>query len=245
MLDTLPSSPPLPGVVQTVAWGLRPQSFFNACRRRYGPTFTMRFFDGTDIVVLSKPEDIRALFALTADEFETGRDNADILEPFLGRRTVLALDGPEHRDERRRLQHAFRSERLDSHRQIVADATLAEMATWRAGSQVRLHDATRTITLEVILRAVFGAEEGRELRGLRDALDPFLTDSTASPLLLVRQLRRDLGRRSPWGRFVRQRAAVHREVLALVGQRRAQDDVGERTDMLSALLEGTDDDSLV
>ena len=245
MLDTLPSGPPLPGVVQTLAWGVRPQSFFNACRRRYGPTFTMRFYDGTDVVVLSRPEDIRAVFALNADEFETGRDNADMLEPFLGSRTVLALDGDEHRDERRRLQHAFRSERLDSYRQIVVDATLDEMATWRAGSQVRLHDATRTIALEVILRAVFGAEEGRELQGLRDALDPFLTDSTGSPLVLIPQLRRDLGGRSPWGRFVRQRSAVHREVLALVARRRAQGDVGERTDMLSALLEGTDDDSLV
>src|SRR6476469_8817187 len=119
MLDTLPSGPPLPGVVQTVAWGLRPQPFFEACRRRYGPTFTMRFYDGSDIVIISKHDDIRALFALTGDEFETGQDNADMLEPFLGRRTVLALDGDEHRDERRRLQHAFRTERVDTYRQIV------------------------------------------------------------------------------------------------------------------------------
>jgi cytochrome P450 len=232
-------------VVQTLAWGLRPQSFFERCRRRYGATFTMCFYDGSDIVVLSRPEDIRALFALTADQFETGQDNAEMLEPFLGRRSLLALDGDAHRDERRRLQHAFRSERLDAYRQIVVDATLAEMAAWRAGSQVRLHDTTRTIALEVILRAVFGAEEGRELQGLRDALCPFLEDSTGSLLILIPQFRRDLGGRSPWSRFVRQRAAVHREVLTLVARRRAHDDVSERTDMLSALLEGTDDDSLV
>ena len=120
MLDTLPSGPPVPGLVQTVAWGLRPQSFFNACRRRYGPTFTMRFYDGTPIVVVSEPDDIRALFALGPDEFEAGSAAAEVLEPFLGSRSLLVLDGTEHRDERRRLQHAFRSERLETHRRIAS-----------------------------------------------------------------------------------------------------------------------------
>ena len=76
--DRLPPGPPLPGVIQTVAWGLRPLRLFAACRRRYGPTFTIRFYDGSPIVVVSEPDDIRALFALGPDQFQAG--NADVLE---------------------------------------------------------------------------------------------------------------------------------------------------------------------
>src|SRR5438270_10343928 len=155
--DGLPPGPPLPGVVQTVAWGVRPISFFDACRRRYGPTFTIRFYDGSPIVVLSEPEDLRALFALGPHQFEAGRDNADILEPFLGARSLLLLDGDEHREERRRLQHVFRAEGLETYRRIIVDTARAEMATWSVGEAFPMHDRTRTITLEAILRAVFGA----------------------------------------------------------------------------------------
>jgi cytochrome P450 len=119
------------------------------------------------------------------------------------------------------------------------------MSRWQRGAHLCLHDATRTIALEVILRAVFGAEDGMELQGLRDALRPYLADSSASVLILIPPFRRDLGPRSPWGKFVRQRAAVHREVLALVDRRRSQPDVGARPDMLSALVQGSEDDTLV
>jgi len=242
--NVLPPGPPLPGVLQTLAWGLRPVSFFEACRKRYGPTFTFHLYDGRPIVVISKAEDVKALLALGADEFECGSQQAEMLEPFLGTRTVLALDGVEHREERRRLQHAFRTERVDSYRDVVAEATLADMQTWPAGTPFALHERTRAIALEVILRAVFGAGEGPELDGLRRALVPFLANG--SLLILIPAVRRDLGSHSPWGRFIRQRAAVHREVLALVERRRSRPELlGARTDMLSALVQGTDDDSLV
>src|SRR5438309_211260 len=116
--ETLPPGPPLPGAVQTVAWGLRPWRFLAACRRRYGSTFTIRFYDGSPIVVVSEPDDVRAVFALGADEFEAGTDSAELLEPFLGARSVLLMDGAEHRDERRRLQHAFQAERLETYRDL-------------------------------------------------------------------------------------------------------------------------------
>jgi cytochrome P450 len=232
---TLPPGPPLPGVVQTVAWGLRPWRFFEACRRRYGPTFTIRFFDGTPIVVLSEPDDIRAVFALSADEFEANR-NAEVLEPFLGSRSVVTLDGSEHREERRRLQHAFRAERLETYRRLVVDAALADMARWPVGRPFAIHERTRAITLEVILRAVFGAATEPELAPLRAALGAFLVDSSGSLLVLAPPLRRDLGPRSPWGKFVRQRDAVHAAVWSLIAARRSAADLEAAPDILSALL---------
>ena len=231
----LPPGPPLPGAVQTVAWGLRPWRFFAACRRRYGPTFTIRFFDGTPIVVVSEPDDIRALFALSGDQFEASR-NSELLEPFLGSRSVVSLDGDEHRQERRRLQHAFRGERLENYRRLVVDATLADMAQWPVGRAFSMHERTRTITLEVILRAVFGARLEHETTGLRAALGTFLADSSGSLLALAPPFRHDLGAWSPWGKFVRQRDAVHDEVWALIAARRHAPDLDAAPDILSALI---------
>jgi cytochrome P450 family 135 len=242
---TLPPGPPLPGAVQTVAWGLRPWRFFDACRRRYGSTFTIRFYDGTPIVVLSNPDDIRAVFALGGDEFEANR-NSEVLEPFLGSRSVLLLDGDDHRDERRRLQHAFRAERLETYRRLVVGATLADMAHWPVDRPFAIHDRTRAITLEVILRAVFGAAVEAELLPLRAALGTFLAESSGSLLALAPPLRYDFGPRSPWGKFVRQRDAVHAEVWALIARRRSAPDVDTAPDILSALLvAGCDGQSLL
>jgi cytochrome P450 len=233
--SALPPGPPLPAAVQMLAWGLRPWRFLDVCRRRYGNTFTIRFPDGIPNVVISEPDDLRALFALRSDQFEVSR-NSELLEPFLGSRSVVSLDGDEHREERRRLQHAFRGERLETYGRLVVDVTIADMARWPVGRPFALHERTRAITLEVILRAVFGARTEEELRPLRAALGLFLADSSGSPLALAPPLRRDLGPRSPWGKFVRQRDAVHAEVRALIAARRLAPDVDTAPDILSALL---------
>jgi cytochrome P450 family 135 len=235
----LPAGPRLPGFVQTGAWGLRPFRFFDACRRRFGPTFTVRFYDGRPIVVASLPADLRTVFALGADEVEVGAGNADILEPFLGARSVLVLDGEDHRQERRRLQHAFHAERVDAYRQLVATTTRNRIGTWPLGTPITVHTEMRAITLDVILHAVFGADDPDELQQLRGALAPFLADSSGSVFVLIPPFRHELGGRTPWARFVRQRAAVHHEVLGLIGRRR-NTDLEARHDMLSALLRAGD-----
>jgi cytochrome P450 family 135 len=115
---------------------------------------------------------------------------------------------------------------------------------WRRAERVKdlwahppitVHDEMRAITLDVILQAVFGADDPTELRRLRGALAPFLADSSGSVLVLIPPFRHELGGRTPWARFVRQRAAVHREVLALIDRRRRTDLQGHN-DMLSVLL---------
>ena len=239
MEPQLPPGPRLPGFIQIAAWGLRPFQFFDACRRWFGPTFTIRFYDGRPIVVVSLPADLKTVFALGGDEVEVGAGNADILEPFLGARSLLVLDGEAHRQERRRLQHAFHAERVDVYRQLIATTTRNRIGTWPLGTPITMHDEMRAITLDVIVKAVFGADDPTELQRLRGALAPFLADSSGSVLVLIPPFRHELGGRTPWARFVRQRAAVHREVLALIDRRRRTDLEG-RNDMLSVLLRAGD-----
>jgi cytochrome P450 len=231
-MSALPPGPAWPRAVQTVAWGLRPQQFFAACRRRFGDTFTIRFYDGRQLVVVSRPDDVRAVFGLRAGEF--GVTDPEILEPFLGPSSVLVLDGDDHRAERRRLQHAFHAERLERYRALVAEATHRSVRGWPVGAPFPLHEQFRAITLDVILEAVFGGE-GHDRHRLRAALADFLADGSDSVFVLIPLFRRELGGRSPWARFVRQRDAVHREMRALIRRRRAQPSDG--VDVLSALLD--------
>jgi cytochrome P450 len=235
----LPRGPRLPWFVQTMAWGLRPFRFFDACRRRFGPTFTIRLYDRRPVVVVSLPADIKAVFALAAEEVEVGAGNADILEPFLGPRSLLVLDGEVHRQQRRRLQHAFHAERVDVYRQLIATTARDRIRMWPLGTPITVHEEMRGITLDVILHAVFGADDPDELRRLRGALAPFLADSSGSLFVLIPPFRHELGGRTPWARFVRQRAAVHHEVLAWIARRR-RTDLEARHDMLSVLLRAGD-----
>jgi cytochrome P450 len=239
MEPRLPPGPHLSGFIQTVAWGLRPFRFFDACRRRFGPTFTIHLYDRRPVVVVSLPADIKTVFALTAEEVEVGAGNADILEPFLGPRSLLVLDGDAHRQARRRLQHAFHAERVDVYRQLIATTARDRIRMWPLGTPITVHDEMRAITLDVILHAVFGADDPDELQRLRGALAPFLADSSGSLFVLIPPFRHELGGRTPWARFLRQRAAVHREALALIGRRRSTD-LEARPDLLSVLLRAGD-----
>ena len=86
-----------PAPIQTVLWGLRQRWFFDHCRRRFGNTFTLRFFGQRTMLVVSESADLKALFSLNAHDFCGGADRAELLEPILGSRSLLFLDGDEHR----------------------------------------------------------------------------------------------------------------------------------------------------
>src|SRR5438445_13675925 len=102
-----PPGPRLPAVAQMLLWGAVPVRFFTACERRYGPTFTMRLMGEVPGVVVSDPADVRAVFALRPDEFTVHEAVEIMLEPFLGARSLLLLDGERQRQERNMLVHAF------------------------------------------------------------------------------------------------------------------------------------------
>ena len=234
----LPPGPPAPAAVQTALWIRTPISFIRRARARYGETFTMRLVGMPPFVSLSTPDAIKAVFTGPSDDLHAGEANA-VLEPILGEHSVLLLDGPRHMRQRRLLLPPFHGQRMRQYGETMRDLTLASMATWPRGEVFSVHAHTQAITLDVILRTVFGMEDGAALTQLRARLSELL-EGVSNPLLLVPAFRVDLGPRTPGGRLRRCLEEVDRILFAQIRERRAEGR-SDREDVLSMLVEATDE----
>jgi cytochrome P450 len=162
-----------------------------------------------------------------------------VLEPIIGRNSVILLDEDAHLAQRRLMLPAFHGEQVGRLAQVMAEVATAEVERWPRGEALALHPRLQALTLEIILHAVFGLEEGARLDRLRAGLTDVLAIGV-NPISLLPPLQRDLGRASPWRRFTRTRAAVDAELFALIDERRAE--AGERDDVLSLLLAARHED---
>jgi cytochrome P450 len=212
--------------------------------RRYGDVFTLRFPD-IDAVVLSDPETIKQVFTGDPEVFRAGESNA-FLEPIVGDRSVLLLDGPRHIRERRLLLPPFHGERMQRYGELITEIAERDVDGWPLGRPFAIRPRTQAITLEVIMRAVFGIEDAGRLSELRGKLTT-LSDIGGSRLrwvgLLFPALQRSFGTsRSPWSRFVAARAEVDALLYDEIERRRTDQGLAGREDILSLLLQARDED---
>jgi cytochrome P450 len=204
---------------------------------RFGDPVTIRtYWTEEPMVLFSHPEAVREVFGLDPGIAPAGR-SWEFLRPFAGPHSILLLDGEEHLRERRMLQRPFHGEQMRAFAPLVAELASRELGSWE-GRVVAL-ERMRQLTLDVILRVLFGARDEAELRRLRGAIEDTLAvvRSLAQVLGMV-MVRRDLGPRSPWGRF---RVAVERFdalLYELLARRRAEPD----GDSLVAMLMGQRDE---
>src|SRR5919108_4703637 len=234
----LPPGPRAPAAWQTVGWTVRPAAFLKRVHEQFGEPVTIRtYWTPEPMVLFSHPDAVRELFRLDPAIAPAGQ-SWEFLRPFAGPHSILVLDGDEHIRERRLIQTPFHGERMRSFQPVVAELARAELGTWN-GRVVTLERMKR-LTLETILRVVFGVRGEREAAELRDAVHGTLDTVRSMPRMLAMSLvQRDLGPRSPWGRF---QLAVERFdslLLDVLPRRRA--DPGDDS-MLAVLLEQRDAD---
>jgi cytochrome P450 len=235
---SLPPGPRWPALVQTVAWAVSLPWMLDRCSERYGEAFTMRFFpSGRRIVVVSGAEAVKQVFTAPPEVAPSAAGSSPIA-PVMGPSSVLTLTGPEHIRQRRLLLPPFHGERMKEYEQTIVQATRRDMAQWPAGAPMALLQRTRAITLEVILRAVFGVEAER-MDPLREAVGALFAPLTL-PMLLRMALSRPTMER-PKGGFGRALDHLDRVIYAELERRRAQRDLGERTDILSLLMQAHDE----
>jgi cytochrome P450 len=206
--------------------------FFERCRARYGNRFTIRLIGTPPFVMLADPGEVKEVFTAPPDVLHPGQ-GARILQPVIGRNSVILLDEDAHLAQRRLMLPAFHGEQVERLTALMAQVAHAEIDRWPREEPVALHPRLQALTLEVILRTVFGLDEGERLALLRDRLTSVLAVG-ASPVSMLPPVQRDLGPLTPWGRFVRLRDEVDAELFALIDERRAA--AGERDDVLSLLL---------
>jgi cytochrome P450 len=207
--------------------------------RRYGDVFTVRFLGFGTGVYVADPDAIRGLFTGDQSDLLAGEANS-ILEPILGKHSVLVLDGPEHLRQRRLLLPPFQGSRVAGFRDVITEVAEREVDGWRPGTRLVLRERMRALTFEVISRAVFGVTEPQRVAQLRRALSAVL--DTGTILMAVPLVRTDLGRFSPGGRLARRLRAADALIYEEIALRRGADDVAERTDVLSLLLQARDED---
>jgi cytochrome P450 len=232
----LPPGPRTPAVWQTLAWMTRPGAFLRRVHARFGDPATIRtYWTEEPMVLFSSPDSVRAVFRLDPAIAPAGQ-SWEFVRPFAGPHSILLLDGDEHLRERRLIQGPFHGERMRAFAPMIGELARRELSTW-SGRVVAL-DRMRELTLDIILRVVFGARDD-ELAHMHDVIEESLATVRSLPwVLAMAVVKKDLGPRSPWGRF---RLAVERfdsELYALLARRRAE----TRDDsMLALLLEARDE----
>jgi cytochrome P450 len=238
MLDQLPPGPRLPSVLQTLGWWKRPIAFLEGCRARYGRRFTIRLLGQAPFVMLSDPDEIKELFTAPPDVLHPG-EGARILEPVVGRNSVILLDEGDHLEQRRLMLPAFHGERMERLAGLVEEVAERETARWPLDEPVALHARLQQLTLEVILRAVFGLDPGSRLDALRDKLTDIL-DLGARPGSMLPFMQRDLGPLNDYARFVRLREEADELIFELIAERRGEE--ADRDDVLAMLLAARHED---
>jgi cytochrome P450 len=224
-------------------WVLRPVPFIERCRERYGDFFTVRFVMG-DIVWICDPDVIKRVFTGDPDVLHAGEGNAPPLEPIMGRNSVLLLDEPEHMRQRKLMLPSFHGERMQRYGEQMQDVTDREIDGWPVGTPFPLRMRTQAITLEVIMRTVFGVREAERLARLRDALSPLLdigTNQLAMVSIAFPFMRSTFGKRV-WDNFLRLRGEADDLIYDEIGRRREDPSTPDRDDVLSILLQARDDE---
>jgi cytochrome P450 family 135 len=240
MSTAAPPGARLPGLVQAVRFSRDPVGFLERCRRRYGDVFSLPFPAYGRMVYVADPALVKQVFTGDPATFHAGEPNGRALEPILGRFSLLTLDGDEHMRQRKLLLPPFHGDAVRRYGALIADIAAQEVERWPVGEPFELRPRMQAVTLEVILRAVFGVRGEERLNRFR-ALLPRLGESVGLQMWLP-FLRRNLGPWSPWARFVRLRAEVDALVYEEIRDRRAEPDAAERDDVLSLLLAARHED---
>jgi cytochrome P450 len=234
-MPPLPPGPSEPPLVQTLRWLARPISFMESCRRRFGDTFSVSFVGfRRPMVMLSDPRAIRALYTEPKNGLPPGRTIS--LLPILGANSVLLLEGREHLARRRLMLPPFHGERMRSYEQIVREAAQRELADWREGAEFAIHPRMQSLTLEVILRAVFGVTDPQRRAQLSERLPQLLGDTASVGLQLRMLLAPRLTRTDPLEGLKSQLGAIDELLFAEIAERRAEGDYAGREDILSLLM---------
>jgi cytochrome P450 len=238
--SALPPGPGWPVLAQSAGLLRFRHRFVPYLHRKYGDTFTVRIVPGgRPLVLFTRPEHAKEIFAGDPEVFHAGKANA-ILGPIMGEHSLLLQDSGEHKRARKLLMPAFNGHALRGYESLVTELARDEVGRWVPGSQIRALDRMNALTLEVILRVVFGVTDEHRLAQLRPRVNRTVD---ISPVILLGWGYPRLQRIGPWKRTVQNQLALDRLIYAEIRERRHATDLAERTDVLSRLIQADGGDA--
>lgn len=228
----VPPGPSLPVAVQTWRFARNRHNWLPELRQQYGDVFTLNIFPERHVVQLANPDDIRAVFSGPPDLFHAGEGNM-ILKPVMGEQSVLTTDEEQHRRLRTLLMPAFNGKALRGYQKMVSELAVREVAQWPVGKSFRTHTRMQDLTLEIIMRVVFGVSEGPQLDALRKLLARLVSLNT---LVLFGIHAPSLRRIYPWRKTVSLQRQIDALLARIISERRSAADIHERNDVLSQMM---------
>ncbi|BBX49291.1 cytochrome P450 [Mycolicibacterium poriferae] len=232
----LPPTPPVPRLIQGLGFTTSRKWTVAQIVRRCGDVFTLQLPVFGRTVIVADPALAKELFMANTEDVGNIQPN---LSRVLGSGSVFALDGTDHRRRRRLLTPPFHGKSIRNYEAIFEEETLREAQNWPEGTPFETLEPMMRITLNAILRAVFGAD-GTHLDELRRIIPPWVT--LGSRLAVLPTPARTYGRFSPWGRLARYRRRYDEVIGRLIDAVQADPDFDERDDVLALLLKSTYED---
>jgi cytochrome P450 len=231
----LPPEPSNSSLVQTLRWTIRPLAFMDECRRELGDSFSLRFLGfERPMVLISDPAAIKALYMEQANGLPPGRNI--VLEPILGSQSLLLQEGAEHLARRRLMLPSFHGERMRSYEAVLDEIVCSEIDSWPLHVEFPIHTRMQAITLEAILRIVFGVADGPRLERLRGVLSTVLTETSSPRSQLIALATRRFRGGNAFARFEGQLKEVDDLLYAEIAEHRTRPDLADREDILSMLM---------
>ncbi|MBD2165714.1 cytochrome P450 [Calothrix membranacea FACHB-236] len=238
----LPSGSRKSQLLQTIKIILQPIKNLENLRQRYGDIFYSEFASFPPQLIISDPKAIQEIFTADSKLFESGAGN-QVIQPLVGANSLILLDGDRHVQQRKLLMPPFHGERMRAYGQIIRDITAQVTSQWAIGKPFVARSSMQEISLQVILRSVFGLEEGERYQQIKqilvEMLNTFNTPLSAI-LLFFKSLQKDLGPWSPWGKFVRRRQLLDKLLYQEIQERRKQGK-SDGEDILSLLMSARDE----
>jgi cytochrome P450 family 135 len=237
---SLPPGPRLPRLAQTARWMVRPGAFLTECRKRYGDTFTVKIANEGTWTFLVDPADVKAVFTGDPAIMHAGEANV-ILRPFVGSSSVLLLDDKPHLRQRKLMLPAFHGERMTRYGELMREIAETELASWPAGEPLSSWRRMQHVTLQIIIRAIFGVTDPAHVARMQELLSGMLDSSTNIRFMAALAV---LGpdRAESRGLFRKQLEPVDRAIAEEIARHREDPRLDERDDILAMLLQARDED---
>ncbi|MGK7888552.1 MAG: cytochrome P450 [Leptolyngbyaceae cyanobacterium] len=242
MPTAIPQASNAPRWLQRLHYTLDPLGYLDQIAQQNTPIANAPVIGSQDrVFFIRDPQGIQQFFA--SNSCITAPPNG-LLQPIVGDRSIFCLEGERHRRERKLVMPPFHRDRIPQYGQLICELTHQAMATVKPGETFLARSLLQTISLDVILKVVFGLSDGPRFNQLRTLLVEFtgtFQNILVSAALFFPGLRFEWGGRSPWGRFQSLRRQITEVLLAEIGDRRRQN-LDTKTDILSLLLSARDED---
>jgi unspecific monooxygenase len=239
-----PNSLPTPPLLQKIQWVIDPVGYMESAARQSPDMFVADVVGfGNKLVFVNHPQAIQEILTNDRKHYTAPGELNEILAPLVGNYSVFMLSGERHRRRRQLLMPPFHGDRMKTYAELIRNLTVEICDRLATGEVFTARSTMQQVSLQVILQTVFGLREGERLEQIRSQLsslmEMFRSPVSSSPLFFD-FMQRDLGNWSPWGKFLRLQKAIDQLIYAEIAERRQQD-LGDRTDILSLLMSARDE----